>query len=150
MRYSVVSLYREWFSILSFSLTRNCLQLYHHQTWHWQSIQAWTLNPGYIVLMSSPNVTVAKPDSFLYAFSHLQKRVCMSVSPSVHPLVRPQVTRELKSCLSAVFDQNWDKGLKQESIRHKVRSRRIWVSTYIQTNQLIYSIKIMLYFILSI
>jgi len=42
---------------------------------------------------------------FLDAFSHLYKRVC----PSVRPSVRPSVTHELKSCLSAVFDRNWDK-----------------------------------------
>ena len=42
------------------------------------------------------------PHQFLDAFSHLYKRVC----PSVRPSVGPSVTHELKPCKSAVFDQN--------------------------------------------
>ena len=34
---------------------------------------------------------------------------CLSVCPSVRPSVHPSVLHKLKSCLSAVFDQNWDK-----------------------------------------
>ena len=48
------------------------------------------------------------PSFFLDAFSHLYKRVCPSVGPSVRRSVGRSVTHELKSCLSAVFDQNWD------------------------------------------
>ena len=35
--------------------------------------------------------------------------VCRSVRPSVRPSVHPSVLHKLKSCLSAIFDQNWDK-----------------------------------------
>ena len=49
--------------------------------------------------------------TFLDAFSHLYKRVCLSVRPSVRPSVGPSVrrsvTNELKPCKSAVFDQNY-------------------------------------------
>ena len=40
---------------------------------------------------------------FLDAFSHLYRRVC----PSVRRSVGPSVTHELKSCESAVFNQNY-------------------------------------------
>ena len=47
---------------------------------------------------------------FLDAFLHLYERVCPSIGPSVRPsvcwLVRPSVSYELKSCLSAVLDKN--------------------------------------------
>ena len=33
--------------------------------------------------------------------------MCPSVGPSIHPLVRPSVTHELKPCKSAVYDQNY-------------------------------------------
>ena len=42
---------------------------------------------------------------FLDAISHLYKRVC----PSVRPSVRRSVTHELKSRKIAVFDQNCDR-----------------------------------------
>ena len=46
---------------------------------------------------------------FLDAFSHLYKRVRLSIGPSVGPFsVRLSIAHELKLWVSAGFDHNWE------------------------------------------
>ena len=62
---------------------------------------------------------------FLDAFSHLYKRVCPSIRPSIGRSVRRLVTHELKSCKSAVLDQDcWR--YERERILYRVYGLVSW------------------------
>ena len=83
------------------------------------------------------NIRGANNKIFLDAFSHLYKWVC----PCVGPSVGQSVTHELKTCLFAVFDQNW--GLTttttittdsqdQQQLTHN-KNNNNWLTTMIAT-----------------